>query len=390
MSTRRSLRLVLVVAALVLLAGACSSSGSSKAAPETTTSTAKTTPTPTAKAPTPIGHVFMVNLENESYQTTWGPSSPAVYLNSTLRPQGQLLTQYFGIGHASLDNYIAQISGQAPNPETQSDCITFKEFASTGTGAYGQELGDGCVYPKSVLTIADQLDTAGKTWKSYQEDIGNSATDPKTCRHPAIGSGDSTLVARQGDMYATRHNPFVYFHSVIDEPSCATNVVGLDALTTDLGSASTTPNLSFITPNLCHDGHDAPCVDGEPGGLTSADALLKQLVPKILASPAFTADGMLMITFDEAELSGPAGDATACCHTPPSPNAAKPGISGAGGGRVGALVISAHTKPGSTNPTPYNHYSLLCSMENVWGLDHLGFASAPGLACFGKDVYDQS
>ena len=65
-------------------------------------------------------------------------------------------------------------------------------------------------------------------------------------------------------------------------------------------------------------------------------------------------------------------------------------MSGPGGGRIGALVLSALTKPDTTNPTPYNHYSLLCSMENVWGLGHLGFAGAPGLSCFGKDVYDRS
>jgi hypothetical protein len=99
---------------------------------------------------------------------------------------------------------------------------------------------------------------------------------------------------------------------------------------------------------------------------------------------------MLVITFDEAELSGDHGDSSACCHTPPSPNSAKPGLNGPGGGRVGALVISDRVEPGSTNPTPYNHYALLCSLENVWGLDHLGFAGAPGLTCFGKDVYNKS
>ena len=113
-------------------------------------------------------------------------------------------------------------------------------------------------------------------------------------------------------------------------------------------------------------------------------------MPKILDSPAYKAGGMLVITFDEAELGGDAADATACCNTPPSPNSAKPGITGPGGGRVGALILSVRTKPGTTNPAPYNHYSLLCSMEDVWKLDHLGFAGAPGLACFGKDVYDRT
>ena len=374
-----------------MLLAACSSSGSSKAGSPTTTTTAASPasgPTTTAKAASPAalpGHVFVINLENENFDATWGPSSPAQYLNGTLRPMGQLLTNYYAIGHASLDNYIAQISGQSPNPATQADCVNYAEFTAEGVGAYGQALGHGCVYPASVKTIADQLDAAGKTWKGYMEDIGNSATQPKTCRHPQIGATDTTVVPSATDMYATRHDPFVYFHSVIDSPRCAQRVVGLDALTKDLASAATTPNLAYITPNVCNDGHDSPCKDGRPGGLVSADQWLRTWVPKILASPAFKADGMLVITVDEGE-----GDSSACCNTPASPNSAKPGGSGPGGGRVGTLVIGSRTRPGSTNGTPYNHYSLLCGLEDLWHLPHLGFAGAPGLACFGKDVYNRS
>jgi phosphatidylinositol-3-phosphatase len=395
MPARRVRRGVPLVLALLLAPAACSSSGSTKTSPPTTAPATTTTPIgsgPTTPAPVggpAIDHVFVINLENENFESSWGPSSPATYLNETLRPQGQLLTQYFAIGHASLGNYVAQISGQAPNPATQGDCVTYSEFTSTGTGAYGQALGSGCVYPVSVKTIGDQLHTAGKSWRAYQEDIGNSPAQPKTCRHPAIGAVDTTVVATKTDMYATRHDPWVYFHSIIDSPACSTQVVGLDPLATDLARTATTPNLAYITPNVCNDAHNAPCKDGRPGGLTSADAFLKLWVPKILASPAFAAGGMLVITFDEAELSGPGADATACCHTPPDPNAAQPGVTGPGGGRVGALVISARTEPGTTNSTPYNHYSLLCSLENVWGLDHLGFAGAPGLACFAKDVYNR-
>jgi phosphatidylinositol-3-phosphatase len=386
-------RACVLVFTLALAAAACSS-GSSKGSSAKTTvkpSAAGTTTTakPFSAVPT-ISHVFVINLENENFSASWGPSSPAKYLNGALRAQGQLLTQYYGIGHASLDNYIAQISGQAPNPQTQGDCPTYSEFASTGVGANGQLLGSGCVFPASVKTLGDQLTAAGKTWKAYQEDIANSATEPKTCRHPVIGSGDPTIIATKTDMYATRHDPWVYFHSVIDSPACQTEVVGLDALTTDLASEATTPNLSYITPNVCDDGHDAPCKDGRPGGLVSADLFLHTWVPKILAAPAFKDGGMLVVTFDEAESGGADGDATACCHTPPSPNSKAPGISGPGGGRIGALVVSVLTKPNTTNATPYNHYALLCSIENVFGLSHLGFAGAAGLTCFGNDVYDAS
>ena len=338
----------------------------------------------TASAGVHIGHVFIIELENKGFDKTWGSGSPATYLNGTLRPQGQLLTQYYGIGHASLDNYIAEISGQAPNQDTQADCPTFSDFVSTGTDPNGQELGRGCVYPANVKTVSDQLTAAGKTWRAYQEDIGNSPTEPKTCRHPAIGADDTTRTARVGDMYATKHDPFVYFHSIIDDQaSCDANVVGTDAFGNDLASEATTPNYSFITPNLCHDGHDTPCVDGQPGGLVSADQFLHDVVPGILASPAFAHDGLLVITFDEAD----GGDSTSCCNTPPSPNAAQPGGGGPGGGRVGALLISSEVAAGTQNAAPYNHYALLCSVENLFGLSHLGFAGAPGLDCFGNDVY---
>ena len=339
----------------------------------------------TASAAVHIGHVFILELENKGFDETWGSGSPATFLNGTLRPKGQLLTQYYGIGHASLDNYIAEISGQSPNPDTQGDCTTYSEFVSTGTGDNGQELGRGCVYPSNVKTISDQLTGAGNTWRAYQEDIGNSATEPKTCRHPAIGAADKTLAARPGDQYATRHDPFVYFHSIIDDQaSCDAHVVGLDALSNDLASEATTPNYSFITPNLCHDGHDTPCVNNsEPGGLVSADQFLGNVVPGILASPAFMHDGLLIVMFDEAEGS----DSTSCCNTPPSPNTANPGGGGPGGGRTGALLISPEIAASTQNGTPYNHYALLCSIENLFGLSHLGFAGAPGLDCFANDVY---
>ncbi len=339
-----------------------------------------TTSTTSAPSPRATGHVFVITLENEDYGTTWGADSAAHYLNRTLVAKGKLLTQYFGIGHASLDNYIAQISGQSPNPKTQGDCITYSDFVSAGTGKYGQALGQGCVYPAAVKTIGDQLTAAGQTWRAYLDGMGTP------CKHPAVGQNDPNFVAKPGDMYATRHNPFVYFHSIIDSPQCAKNVVDLTRLATDLKSVATTPNLVYVTPDLCHDGHDTPCADGQPGGLVSADRFLAAEVPKILASPAYKADGMLVITLDEATLANAAG----CCHTPASPNAAKPGLSGPGGGRVGTLVLSPRVKAGTIDATPYNHYALLCSIEDVFGLAHLGFAGAPGLACFGKDVYDTS
>ncbi len=348
------MRRISVVLALVALAVAGCSSSSKKSSSPTTKATEPATTATTAPVTPASAHVFVINLENKGFDQTWGETSPARYLNDKLVPLGELFTQYYGVGHVSLDNYIAQISGQPPNPSTSADCTTYTEYAN----------GNGCVYPASTKTVADQLAAAGKTWKSYQEDMGTP------CRHPEIGKADPTVVARKGDMYATRHNPFVYFHSIIDTPACAQNVVDLKNLDADLASAATTPNLVYITPNLCHDGHDSPCVDGQPGGLTSADQFLSAVVPKILASPAFKQDGKLIVTFDESDL----GDSSGCCG------------SAKGGGRVGALVIGNGVKPATVNDTAYNHYSLLCGLETTYGITEklANAANAPCLPLSGQ------
>ncbi|NUO35176.1 MAG: phosphoesterase [Dermatophilaceae bacterium] len=336
---------------------------------------------PSSQLPPPVGHVFVINLENKGFDETWGPSSAAPYLSRTLRGQGVLLTQYFGTAHNSLPNYIAQVTGQGPNPQTQADCQVYSPFVTTGPPVQdGQYVGDGCVLPAGVPSLPGQLDTAGRSWRGYMEDMG------APCRHPQLGAVDDTQKARPGDQYAVRHNPFMYLRSVTDSPTCAQHVVDLDTLTTDVASATTTPALSYITPNLCHDAHDSPCVDGQPGGLVSADQFLRTWVPRITASPAFKKDGALVITFDESD--SPQTDATACCGEGPGPNSPLPGITGLGGGRVGALVLSRYVTPGSTSTTPYNHYSLLASIEDLWHLEHLGYAAHPGLPRFGLDVWN--
>jgi hypothetical protein len=340
-----------------------------------------------AAPPAPVGHVFVVVLENKNYVETFGANTKAKYFAHDLTRRGQLLTQYYGIGHLSLDNYVAMVSGQGPNPQTQADCQRFTDFmAAPGLDADGQALGSGCVYPARVKTVADQLTAKGLSWKGYMQDMG------RPCRHPEIGAQDDTQQARIGDEYAARHNPFVYFHSIIDSPDCARNDLPLDALPRDLGDPARTPNLSFIVPDLCEDGHDAPCVDGRPGGLESADGWLRRWIPRILDSRAFKADGMLIVTFDEAEAEPPQSDASACCNEPVGPNTPNNGgpVPGPGGGRIGAVVVSPFTEPGSVNPNAYNHYALLRTIEDVFGLEHLGFAGRPGLKAFGSDVFGRA
>jgi hypothetical protein len=333
-----------------------------------------------------IKHVFVIMLENKSFEDTFGPDSPAPYLARDLRQQGQLLTQYYGTAHMSLPNYIAIVSGQAPNSVTQSDCQTFKDIPPGELDADGQLEGNGCVYPSNVLTIADQLEAKGLTWGAYLEDMGNSETEPANCRHPEIGAKDETQKAKEGDQYAARHNPFVYFHSIIDSPSCAANDRPLTDLPAALADASKTPNFVFITPNLCSDGHDVPCADGSPGGLPEINDFLAEWVPQILASDAYKDGGLLMITFDEADLAGEQA-MDACCNELSGPNVSKAGLLGPGGGRIGALLLSPLVTPGSTNDTPYNHYAFLRTVEDLFELSHLGYAARPDLKPFGSDVF---
>jgi hypothetical protein len=379
-----------------------------------------------------VKHIFIIVLENKTFSDTFETSAQDPYLQKTLVSRGVLLKQYYGTGHVSLDNYISLISGQAPTRDTANDCLpgstagigNFTDMEQVSIAPNGQVVtSGGCIYPASVKTLADQMTSAGLTWKAYMEDMGNDpARESATCGHPAIGIGtDNTNGAEppsaavpKGDAYAARHNPFVYFHSIIDSPDCQKRVVNLRKLQTDLARASTTPNLVFITPNVCHDGHDgagtgAPgttCANHEPGGLTSADAFLKDWVPRILRSPAYKKEGLLIITFDESDVllrehkDPNTGRITrdsifpglTCCDEQLGPNlkGVRPGLlnlvnsstlnwnvvmQGYGGDRIGALLLSPFVKPGSSSQVPYNHYSLLRSLEDIFDLhEHLGYA----------------
>jgi hypothetical protein len=356
----------------------------------------------------PIKHVFIVVLENERADTSFGPDSPATYLNHSLLPAGAFVPNYYGIGHQSLTNYVAMVGGQAPNPATQSDCQFYMPFVAVGQpGANGQLPGAGCVYPPGTETIANYLEGAGYTWKGYMEDMApaDGPADAVTCRRPKMNSQDGTQKAKVGDQYAARHNPFVYFSAITGDgadgstdteavrDTCNRNDVDFRRMATDLQSESTTPNYSLIVPNLCDDGHDAVCADGSPGGLARADGWLQQNIPAILASPAYRDHGLLIVTFDESEVDTPTlqGDFTACCNEMAGPNSPSPGGvgggPGSGGGRVGAVMLSPCIRPGTVTQTAYNHYSMLRSVEDMFGVPYLGFSGQQGLVSFGPDVF---
>ncbi|MEA2496045.1 MAG: phosphatidylinositol-3-phosphatase [Thermoleophilaceae bacterium] len=347
----------------------------------------------------PVGHVFVIVLENKTFADSFGPPGQvnAPYLNNTLVPQGELLTNYYGIGHNSADNYLAMVSGQPPTPASKDDCPDpLQPVPDEALPPYGIAAGDGCDYPARVRTIADQMTDRGLTWKGYNTGI------PAPCSllhdNPAPGTH-----------YARKHNPWVFFRSLRDSGQCQQNDVGMDGLASDLMSTETTPNLVYIVPDECEDAHtncsgslpsplpNNPITDDQYA-LRQGDAFLAAWVPRILNSPAFKQDGLLVVTFDES-----VGDSTACCGEQPGPAAPNPGSyvdgqPGPGGGITGTVLVSPFISPGSEHPgglhlnsTDYNHYSLLRSLEDLFGIDeHLGYAAPDAVIPFGSDVFDRT
>jgi Phosphoesterase family len=306
-----------------------------------------------------IKHVWLIILENKSFDATFTGLNKNTYLWETLPSQGVLLKNYYGTGHFSLDNYISMVSGQATQPDTQSDCPFYDKFSGTvdfdGTlksnPDYGQVLSpvgpnaaagsNGCVYPADVPTLFNQLDAAGVNWKGYAQDLGNpdesgpthdAGTEFCGAPYPEPGPRGSTAFPNPGsangtDQYVPKHFPFPWFESIRDAGDCnEAHIANLfsptNGLYHDLQSAATAPAFSWITPNNCSDGHDAVChgnnlsggfkkgtpleeatQPNEPvnftGGLHAADLFLEHVVPEIEESPAFKEGGLIDVTFDE-------------------------------------------------------------------------------------------
>lgn len=240
-------------------------------------------------------------LENHGYDQVIGnPDAP--FLNG-LTERGALATRYYGITHPSLPNYLALIGGSTFGiDENCTDC-----------SARGSNLGT-------------QLSRSNLSWRAYMEDM------PEACYEGDEPSG-----------YAKRHNPFMYFPSISDNPTRCENVVPATQLDEDL-SQGALPAFTWVTPNLCNGAHDC--------GLDVADRWLSSLVPRITAN--LGEDGFLAITFDEN------GEDTAdptCCEP--------------GGGRVATFLVGPGVKQGKRLNTTFDHYSLLATIEDRFDLPRL-------------------
>jgi len=326
--------------------------------------------------PPPIQHVFLIELGEHGFEEGFGEESPAPYLAQELVSKGELLANYYAVTRGRLANEIALLSGQGPTVATAEGCPEYMDIASPTVGAEEQVEGEGCVYPAETKTLPDQLVEAKKSWKAYVEDGGGCA------------SGDP-------------RNPFAFFHSIFDKPECAERTVGLDQLTTDLEAEKSTPNFSYVVPNPCHDGSEQPCRDGHPGGLAEAQPFLEEVVTEIQESQPYKAGGLIAITFAQAPQGGPDADQSACCGAPEYPNlppsspspAASGGVkSTGGGGRVGLLLLSPYIEAGTVNEESYfDHFSLLLSIEEAFGLPPIGYAASPTLTPFASaGIYNLS
>src|SRR6266571_4037036 len=240
----------------------------------------------------PLDHVFVIVMENHSYGEIIN-SSAAPYINSLL-PSGALATGYFGVSHPSLPNYLALTGASTFNVTT--DCTTCWQ---------------------SAANLADSLESAGRSWKAYDESM------PSACF-----VGDSYP-------YAQKHDPFIYFNDIRNNASrCQGHIVAFSQMATDLQSAATTPSFAFVTPNMCNDMHD--CTVG------TGDSWLQQQVPAILNSPSFkTQHSLLAVTWDEDDSSA--------------------------SNQVPLILLGSGIRAGFRSAITYNHYSLLHSMESALG-----------------------
>jgi phospholipase C len=275
-------------------------------------------PTTTARGARSSERVIVVVEENHSFDQVIGaPQAP--FLNR-LAGQGTLLTSFFATTHPSLPNYIAMVSGDTQG--IRSDC-------------------GGCNV--DAPNLVDQLEQAGIAWKAYMEDLPAPCSD-----------------AHHAGPYAKKHDPFMYFASIRNDPGRCAKVVPAGQLDADL-AAGRLPRFVFITPDLGHDMHGA----GEGGDgralVRAADDWLRALYGKLVASSAWRDDTRLVVTWDEG---AGGGGRRGCCA----------GL--ASGGHIPTIVVGPHV-PAGRDATDYDHYALLRSVEAAFHLPFIGHAGDP-------------
>jgi hypothetical protein len=300
-------------------------------------------------------HVVEIMMENTSYQTIIGNSN-APQINALAGKYG-LATNYYGVTHPSEPNYVANIGGSYFGIQDDNQFYCTPTMASTDPNCAGTTVN----HTVSAPSIADQLTAAGKTWKGYFQSLppapapgnlvtsGPNANGPYTFKYPSNSNA----------LYASKHNPFVNFTGT---QGALANMVPDTQLATDLVT-SKLPNFSLVVPDQCHDMHGTGSCTDTNSLISSGDSYVGTTVRSIMASPVWKhGNNAVVITWDEDDFSDSGQLGTGCCGADP------------GGGHVVTIVITNHGDDHVVDNTAYNHYSLLRTMEDAFGLSHLAHA----------------
>jgi len=325
-----------------------------------------------------VKHVFLIVLGESGYEETFGEASTSEYLSKELPAQGELLTNYFAVTKGDLANRIALLSGQGPTPETAADCPTYDDVLPGTESPEGQVEGNGCVYPAATKTLPAQLAEKELSWRAYiDRDEAAEAASPSP-----------TTAGAPPGCFATPRAPFAYFHAIVDASECDEGDPGLAQLAKDLAlKPEKFPTLAYISPT-----------PPAPENPAAAEEELKTVVSSIQSSFSYKDGGLIVITSAQAPQEGEGADSSACCITPAYPNlppqpeaeepAAGPVKPTGGGGRVGALLLSPFIEAGTTSETYFNHYSLLATIEELFGLEKIGYAAEPAITGFDESIFN--
>jgi phosphatidylinositol-3-phosphatase len=319
-----------------------------------------------------VKHVFLIVLGENGYEETFGEKAQSQYLGKELPAQGEVLENYFAVTTGELANEIAMVSGQGPTPETAANCATYTDVTPGTESTEGQVEGNGCVYSSATETLPAQLAEKGLTWRAYvEEGEASEAASP----------------SESGGCYVTWRNPFAYFHSIVDAGECGEADPGLARLAEDLTlKPEKFPTLAYVSP--------APPTPENPA---ASEEALKAIVPSIESSFAYKDGGLIVIASAQAPQEGEDADSSACCIAPAYPNlpapaneepATGPVRQTGGGGRVGAVLISPFIEAGTTSETYFNHFSLLATIEELFGLGKIGYAAEPAIAGFDESIFN--
>jgi phospholipase C len=317
-------------------------------------------------------HILVIIAENHGYRQIIG-SGQAPNLNRLAKRYG-LATHFYGEVHPSKANYVAMIAGDTfgIHDDDAWYCTAGSTDANCSKAGEITPYVDHTVTAKSLL---EQLAERKLTWKGYFESI--PAAGSKAIYYP---DAQNSLAGQPDQLYGAKHNAFIQFKTVQDDPALGRKLVGFDQLFADLASGEV-PSYAHIVPDQCNEMHglDGPNVPddclfkNDKSRIARGDNAIGRLVAKIMASPIWTARGntAIVVTWDEDEgdAKHPTPGRQGCCGSDPKSPA------NFGGGHIPTLIITNHGPRHLADPTPYNHYSLLRTTEAAFGIDeYLGHA----------------